>query len=123
MNQTTKETRRRSYDAVLPKRAARCRLILETLGNRELTASEITEELVAAGRIPYFNRNYIAPRLTELKEIGFLTTVGRRKATRSDATEAVWARVHTAAADQTAAAPADNPATGPEQMTLLGPGA
>ena len=44
MNQTTKETRRRSYDAVLPKRAARCRLILETLGNRELTASEITEE-------------------------------------------------------------------------------
>lgn len=50
MNQTTKETRRRSYDAVLPKRAARCRLILETLGNRELTASEITEELVADGR-------------------------------------------------------------------------
>ena len=46
MNQTTKETRRRSYDAVLPKRAARCRLILETLGNRELTASEITEERV-----------------------------------------------------------------------------
>lgn len=62
MNQTTKETRRRSYDAVLPKRAARCRLILEALGNRELTASEITEELVAAGRIPYFNRNYVAPR-------------------------------------------------------------
>ena len=46
MNQTTKETRRNSYDAVLPKRAARCRLILETLGNRELTASEITEERV-----------------------------------------------------------------------------
>lgn len=46
-----------------PKRAARCRLILETLGNRELTASEITEELVAAGRIPYFNRNYVAPEL------------------------------------------------------------
>lgn len=66
MNQTTKETRRRSYDAVLPKRAARCRLILETLGNRELTASEITEELVAAGRIPYFNRNYVAtPEDTE----------------------------------------------------------
>ena len=77
MNQTTKETRRRSYDAVLPKRAARCRLILETLGNRELTASEITEELVAAGRIPYFNRNYVAPRLTEL----FLSTPSARRAT------------------------------------------
>lgn len=122
MNQTTKETRRRSYDAVLPKRAARCRLILETLGNRELTASEITEELVAAGRIPYFNRNYVAPRLTELKEIGILTTVGRRKATRSDATEAVWASVWARAepsgpTGQTAAVYADNP-TEAEQMTL-----
>ena len=117
MNQTTKETRRRSYDAVLPKRAARCRLILETLGNRELTASEITEELVAAGRIPYFNRNYVAPRLTELKEIGILTTVGRRKATRSDATEAVWARAEPSGpTGQTAAAYADNP-TEAEQMT------
>ena len=88
-----------------------------------MTASEITEELVAAGEIPYFNRNYVAPRLTEMKQMGILKTVGRRKATRSDATEAVWARAQPAAADQTAAAPADNPATGPEQMTLLGPGA
>lgn len=118
MDKTTRETRRQSYDAVLPKREKRCRLILETLGAREMTASEITEELVAAGEIPYFNRNYVAPRLTEMKQMGILKTVGRRKAT-----EAVWARVHTAAADQTAAAPADNPATGPEQMTLLGPGA
>ena len=79
MNQTTKETRRRSYDAVLPKRAARCRL---------------------------------------LKEIGILTTVGRRKATRSDATEAVWARAEPSGpTGQTAAAYADNP-TEAEQMTL-----
>ena len=119
MNQTTKETRRRSYDAVLPKRAARCRLILETLGNRELTASEITEELVAAGRIPYFNRNYVAPRLTELKEIGILTTVGRRKATRSDATEAVWARAEPSGpTGQTAAAYADNPTEARQGVAL-----
>ncbi len=94
MDKTTRETRRQSYDAVLPKREKRCRLILETLGAREMTASEITEELVAAGEIPYFNRNYVAPRLTEMKQMGILKTVGRRKATRSDATEAVWARVH-----------------------------
>ena len=51
-------------------------------------------------------------------------TVGRRKATRSDATEAVWARAQPAAdADKIAAVPADNPAEGPKQMTLLGPGA
>ena len=92
MDSTTRATRRQSYDAILPKRGKRCRLILETLGSRQMTASEITEELVRAGEIPYFNRNYVAPRLTELKEIGILVTVGRRKATRSDATEAVWAR-------------------------------
>lgn len=86
MDKTTRETRRQSYDAVLPKREKRCRLILETLGAREMTASEITEELVAAGEIPYFNRNYVAPRLTEMKQMGILKTVGRRKATRSDAT-------------------------------------
>lgn len=131
MDRTTKETRRQSYDAVLQKREKRCRMILETLGGRQMTASEITEELVAAGEIPYFNRNYVAPRLTEMKQMGILKTVGRRKATRSDATEAVWARAQPAAgadklaagADKLAAVPADNPAAGPEQMTLLGPGA
>ena len=119
MDRTTRETRRQSYDAMLPKREKRCRLILETLGAREMTASEITEELVAAGEIPYFNRNYVAPRLTEMKQMGILKTVGRR-----DATEAVWARAQPAAdADKLAAVPADNPAAEPEQMTLLGPGA
>lgn len=92
MSSITKETRRQSYDAILPKVKKRSRLILETLGSRQMTASEITEELVSAGRIPYFNRNYVAPRLTELKQMGILKTVGRRKATRSDAAEAVWAR-------------------------------
>lgn len=87
-----KEARRQSYEAILPKRGARCRLILETLGDRQMTASELTEELVAAGEIPYFNRNFVAPRLTELKDMGILETVGRRKATRSDVSESIWAR-------------------------------
>lgn len=74
MDSNTRTTRRQSYDAVLPKREKRCRLILETLGSREMTASEITEDLVAAGRIPYFNRNYVAPRLTEMKQMGIHNT-------------------------------------------------
>lgn len=94
MNQTTKETRRESYDAILPKVKERARLILETLGSKEMTVSEIAEELVNSGKIPYFNRNYVAPRLTELKDMGIVETCGRRKATRSDATEAVWRRVN-----------------------------
>ena len=92
MSQTTKETRRASYDAVLPKVKERSRLILDTLGNREMTVSEITDQLVADGTIPYFNRNYVAPRLTELKDMGVVETCGRRQSTRSTATEAVWRR-------------------------------
>lgn len=92
MNKTTKETRRASYEAVLPKVNKRCRLILEVLGNRSMTVSEITDELVDSGRIPYYNRNYVAPRLTELKDMGVVETCGRRKSTKSEALEAVWRR-------------------------------
>ena len=92
MSKTTKETRRASYENVLPKTKERSRLILETLGNRSMTVSEITEELVERGEIPYYNRNYVAPRLTELKDMGVVETCGRRKSTRSPATEAVWRR-------------------------------
>ena len=94
MNKTTRETRRESYDAVLPKVNERARLILETLGNREMTVSEITEELVSSGKIPYFNRNFVAPRITELRDMHVVETCGRKKATRSDSTEAVWRRAN-----------------------------
>ena len=94
MDKTTRETRRESYEAILPKANERCRLVLKTLGGKEMTVSEITDELVKEGRLPYFNRNFVAPRLTELKEMGVVETCGRRKATRSQATEAVWRRVN-----------------------------
>lgn len=92
MNQTTRETRRKSYEEVLPKVNERCRQILQTLGGREMTVSEIADELERSGLIPYFNRNYVAPRLTELKDMGVVETCGRRQSTRSTATEAVWRR-------------------------------
>lgn len=92
MSQTTIETRRKSYENILPKVNDRAKLILETLGTKEMTVSEITDRLVDAGKIPYFNRNYVAPRLTELKDMGVVETCGRRKSTRSKATEAVWRR-------------------------------
>ena len=89
---TTRETRRASYEAVLPKINKRSALILETLGAKSMTVSEITDQLMRDGHIPYFNRNYVAPRLTELKEIGVVETCGRRKSTRSGVNEAVWRR-------------------------------
>ena len=93
MNAITKATRKASYETVLPKVNKRSRLILEILGTKAMTVSEITDELVAAGTLPYFNRNYVAPRLTELKDMGVVETCGRRKSTKSQATEAVWKRV------------------------------
>ena len=92
MSQTTRETRRKSYEEVQPKVNDLAKLILAVLGTDEMTVSEITDELVEAGRIPYFNRNYVAPRLTELKDMGVVETCGRRQSTRSKATEAVWRR-------------------------------
>ena len=92
MSKTTKETRRENYYNVLPKVQERSRLILETLGCREMTVSEIIDEMVEKGIFPYYNRNYVAPRMTELKGMGVVETCGRRKSTRSKATEAVWRR-------------------------------
>jgi AraC-like DNA-binding protein len=45
MSEITKETRRESYEAVLPKVTERCRSILRTLDNREMTVSEIAASL------------------------------------------------------------------------------
>ena len=92
MSKITRETRRKSYEAVLPKVNERSRLILKTLGTMEMTVSELTDKLVEAGKIPHYNRNYVAPRLTEMKDMGVVETCGRRKSTRSHATEAVWRR-------------------------------
>lgn len=132
MDDNTRAARREARESVKPKINKRSRLILDTLGSREMTASEITEELAKVGAIPYFNRNFVAPRLTELKEAGILETVGRRKATRSNIFESVWARtqrqrLENATPDARDACPeygAAQPASGPpreeyEQLTLL----
>lgn len=83
MENITKETRRQSYDGILPERGERCRIILETLGSRQMTVEEITDELVANGSIKYYDRNFVAPRLTELKQAGVVEVVGKRPSKRT----------------------------------------
>ena len=92
MDAITLQTRREAYDAVAPKIGKRAQLILKALGNKEMTVSEITQDLWQRGAIPYYNRNFVAPRLTELKEQGLVETCGRRKALYTGTTEAVWKR-------------------------------
>ena len=52
MNGITKQTRRQSYDGIRTRSGERCKLILETLGNRSMTVEEITDEhdLLSPGR-------------------------------------------------------------------------
>lgn len=93
MNGITKQTRRQSYDGIRTRSGERCKLILETLGNRSMTVEEITDELVAAGHLKYYDRNFVAPRLTELKGAGVLEVVGKKPSKRTGKNTAVWAAV------------------------------
>lgn len=79
MNGITKQTRRQSYDGIRTRSGERCKLILETLGNRSMTVEEITDELVAAGHLKYYDRNFVAPRLTELKAPEFWKSSERNR--------------------------------------------
>ena len=55
--------------------------------------SEIVKELLDEGIIKYYDRNFVAPRLTELKEAGKVKVVGKRKCIMSGKMIAVWERV------------------------------
>lgn len=92
-NRTTEVTRRESYSAASLTLEARQRLVLDVLGESEMTASEIAGVLVVAGLLQNYDRNVVAPRLTELKARGIVETCGTRPSTRSGRLEAVWRKV------------------------------
>ena len=69
------ETRRAGYESVVDKRADRSDVILAVLGDKQMTVSEIVKELLDEGIIKYYDRNFVAPRLTELKEAGKVKVV------------------------------------------------
>lgn len=88
----TDETRRESYAAAQRDVAARRRVILEILGEcGELTAREIAAELHRRGVTPSDERNFAAPRLTELKAAGQIEVTGKKICERSGRSVAVWA--------------------------------
>lgn len=49
-------------------------------------------ELIERREILHFDRNFVAPRLTELKEAGTVEVIGKRKSPRTGKNVAVWAR-------------------------------
>ena len=92
MNSTTYETRQLSFNDIQDKKKKRYEQILNRLGNRELTAKEIAVEMFELGMIPSTERNYTAPRLTELEKMGYVKTVGKKKCEWTGKTVAVYKR-------------------------------
>lgn len=89
----THATRRESYEAVKPKINPRQQLILDILGNRNMTADEITSDILASGYINYYDRNFVSPRLTELERMGVIEQVGTRKCNRTNRSVTVYKKV------------------------------
>jgi len=92
----TQETRRESYESVKPTVTRRRAVILDILGDHEMTATEIAEMLYIRGVTPFYERNFAAPRLTELKAEGKVKTVGKRFCGKTGRKISVWARVELA---------------------------
>lgn len=77
MNPITEETRRESHEKV--DKQKRYNQIFEILKEKgSATAREISEEMFMKGYIPSGERNYSAPRLTELVKKGKLETTGKK---------------------------------------------
>lgn len=66
--------------------------ILEVLQNREMTAKEIADEMYKAGYIPTNERNYTAPRLTELCIKGVVEPIGKTTCKWTNKSVAVYKR-------------------------------
>lgn len=97
-----KEIERRQYgDAVTPStrgeanesvdRETRYRQIIEVLRGKELTAKEIAAEMHRKGYTPTDERNFTAPRLTELSHKGVVEPIGKKKCQYTGKTVAVYA--------------------------------
>jgi hypothetical protein len=92
MNALTQGTRRESFEAAKQEAAARRRVILEILTEHGgMTAREVAGELHRRGITPTVERNYAAPRLTELCDAGKIHAIGKKLCAHSGRNVAVWA--------------------------------
>lgn len=74
---TTFDTRAEAHEKV--DKQKRYKQILEVLGDKELTAKEIAVDMWQRGMIPTAERNFTAPRLTELSYKGLVEHVGKKR--------------------------------------------
>lgn len=86
---TTFDTRTEANETVDKKK--RYKQIIEILyGGKEMTAKEIAVEMCNRGYIPTNERNFTAPRLTELSYKGIVEPIGKQKCTYTGKKVAVY---------------------------------
>lgn len=91
MNTITGQTRQVSFDDIQDKAKIRYIQILNRL-DKPKTAKELAVELFELGFIPSTERNYTAPRLTELERMGYVRAIGKKKCEYTGKTVAVYER-------------------------------
>ena len=64
--------------------------IIEILDGKEMTAKEIAVEMKKKGYIPTDERNFAAPRLTELSIKGIVEPIGKKKCSYTGKTVSVY---------------------------------
>lgn len=83
-------TRQMSFEDIKPKRKKRYEEILDRLMSGPKTAKEIAVELYELGLIPSTERNYTAPRLTELEKMELVKSVDKKKCNYTGKNVAVY---------------------------------
>ena len=91
MNITTAQTRQLSFNDIQAKAKIRYEQILDRL-DKPKTAKEIAVELYEIGLIPSTERNYTAPRLSELEHKGYVEVIGKKKCEWTGKMVAVYRR-------------------------------
>ena len=87
---TTLDTRGESHESVdRKKRYSQIVECLETCPN--MTAKEIAVMMMQKGYIPTSERNFTAPRLTEMSKIGIVEPIGKKVCTYTGKKVAVYA--------------------------------
>lgn len=84
----TTETRQLSFNDIQEKTKKRYEQILDRL-DKPKTAKEIAVEMFELGLIPSTERNYTAPRLTELEKMGYVKAIDKKKCEYTGKTVAI----------------------------------
>lgn len=91
MNTVTAITRQLSFEDIQDKKRKRYEQILNRL-DKPKTAKELAVELFELGFTPSTERNFTAPRLTELEKMGFVKVIDKKKCEYTGKTVAIYKR-------------------------------